>query len=730
MSSPTAQPPLALDSFYRLLRRILLCAACAPRTTLLLWFLALAFLGSQVPDIRVAISVSDIVEPNIPSVQRTRQLRELFGGEITGLLVVAPESGNRKLQPEELLAIEGWIQRQRAGNREIAKIFSGFDIRRQTISPLGRLEVPVVRPHGKKNLQPLVDSPWGGVLTNEHGGDFAIALEFNPAPPGGKYGRFNPDVLGNLLADLENELAPFPDLMIVSTGNAAFQHYALEGIRKFQYLNLGMMFCLVLLMRYMFGTWTSGLLLLGILGVAGFVVYGIMSLLSLPIDFLSTGLFLMISVAALSDYLFITYQQVLRPGRWRSNLRLFLLPSFYTSLTTFIGFMSLYASDLQLIQRFGVLAGIGALVEWLIMFTLLPAIMTLVPSLREWNRREKQHFQRIIRQLVIRRLPRSLAMAAMAIYLLAAYAVFNLNVSDSLVNLFPPAHPFHQSFDYLEESRGWQGEISVVFPAGVSVKDRDEVMRRITRLPAVVHQVGAQRALDYIVRGGVRVSAADILQQPPSEITPLLRQHFAESGESRYFLYVKQVDSASLNRIREAIDAICSDTGCFAAGDLVVFADYSRRVPDALLRSFGTCLVLVSLLLGWLSFQSGQGRRLLPIFAAAYWGPAVMLTLLWVLQLNITFLTCVFASVLVGLTGDNYIQYLFARDGENLASGVGRRGVASVQVALIMGLVSLTFLGSSFAPSRTLGVLLAMGLVISLVGDLWILRALTSRRSS
>ena len=85
-------------------------------------------------------------------------------------------------------------------------------------------------------------------------------------------------------------------------------------------------------------------------------------------------------------------------------------------------------------------------------------------------------------------------------------------------------------------------------------------------------------------------------------------------------------------------------------------------------------------------------------------------------------------SVLVGLTGDNFIQYLFAREGKDLAQGVGRRGVASVQVALLMGLVCLTFLVSSFAPSRTLGLLLALGLVASLVGDLWILCALTARR--
>ena len=88
----------------------------------------------------------------------------------------------------------------------------------------------------------------------------------------------------------------------------------------------------------------------------------------------------------------------------------------------------------------------------------------------------------------------------------------------------------------------------------------------------------------------------------------------------------------------------------------------------------------------------------------------------------------VFASVLVGLTGDNAIQYVAAGREGRLAEGIARRGGASIQVAVVMTVVSLAFLGSAFVPSRILGTLLGAGFLASLVGDLWILKALVGAR--
>jgi len=50
--------------------------------------------------------------------------------------------------------------------------------------------------------------------------------------------------------------------------------------------------------RAFFGTWGSGLMLAGVVGFAGMLVYGEMAIAGVAVDLLSTGLFLMLSVAA------------------------------------------------------------------------------------------------------------------------------------------------------------------------------------------------------------------------------------------------------------------------------------------------------------------------------------------------------------------------------------------------------------------------------------------------
>jgi predicted RND superfamily exporter protein len=198
-----------------------------------------------------------------------------------------------------------------------------------------------------------------------------------------------------------------------------------------------------------------------------------------------------------------------------------------------------------------------------------------------------------------------------------------------------------------------------------------------------------------------------------------------DDGQMRGSLYLRDIDLGPLNATLDAVDEACRDTGCYAAGDLVSYAEYSNKVPTALLSSLSLCLVLVGLIVAMVSKATGRVGWV-RVLAAAFWGPACLLVVLWIFQVPVNFLTCVFASVLVGLTGDNAIQYLFAGHG-TVSRGIEQRGGASIQVALIMALVCLCFLGSAFVPSRRLGLLLALGVVASLIGDIWILRALARR---
>jgi predicted RND superfamily exporter protein len=324
----------------RALLRLFLASVRVPYAVLFLWLSVLVALAFQASSTRVVLSISEVLDESFTSVADTSWLNQLFEEKTSAFLMVVPRKEDRALSKGELQLLKEWVASQREDNPDIAQIITAFDIRKHSFTPLGRLEMPVVQPQSKNGLKPLLSSPWSGILTDNMARDLGILVKFGDAEPGQRYGAYDPRVFGAMLEDLDRQVLSVSDLQVYSSGTAAFQFYSLMGIQKFQFLNLLMLLGLIIAMRMIAGTWISGVLLVGILVMAGIVVYGVMGTLGLPIDQLSTGLFLIISVAAISDFMFITGRQMSQLGSWRSNFTAFLLPSFFTSLTTFIGFAS------------------------------------------------------------------------------------------------------------------------------------------------------------------------------------------------------------------------------------------------------------------------------------------------------------------------------------------------------------------------------------------------------
>jgi predicted RND superfamily exporter protein len=683
-----------------------------PRTTLVLSLSILIALSAGVPRIKVLLDIGDLVEESLPSTHRNRQARRDFDRGHPLFLVFAPSRPDAVLGSDEIDRISEWITVEEEGNAELIRVVSPFDLVRRKVAG-GRLwSIPVLRSRTPEGLASLADTPWGGILTDTAGRDVAMELSFGDEPVGSRFGSFDPARVHEIRAGYRQALGPDTATRVHLSGGAAFEYFSLRGIRRFRVLNLIAVVSIMAAFRVLFGTWRSGALLVGVVGIAFFTVYGAMGLSGTPIDYLSTGLFLMLSVAALEDFLFLSYDQLSRGRAWGSSLRRMLVPSLLTSLTTMIGFAALCLSDLVIVRRFGMWAAFGAAVEWLATFLVLPAFLRLTRARTTWVDPDRAWNPTLPARLVRRSLPRRVALLLLlVIYPLTAAGVWNLDFSDSIVRLFPPGHPHREALEYLERSRGWTAEISVVFP---DVREREQVTSALDQLKAHpnVAKVGDPFEILRYMTGGLTAPGA-------------YRSIFSEDGQARASLYLRDVSLDALSSTLDAVEKACVEPECHPVGELVSYAEFSDKVRKALLISFSACLVLVGgLLLGVLRVV-GQRRPLL-VLGAAFWGPAFMLVVLWLAQIPVTFLTCVFASVLLGLTGDNAIQYAFAGPRSRIVEGVAVRGGASILVALVMGLACLTFLGSDFVHSRRLGILLALGFVASLIGDIWILKSVTA----
>ena len=675
---------------------------------------------------RVALSIRETVDADTRTSRWLAEMTSEFGSGNQVLLVFsrAPGAGGRLVR-EDLAAIRGFVERERARNPEIVGATTPWDARRSARVGGGLRLVPVLDGDDPAGLAALAGTPFGGILTDREGRDAAVELVLRDTPRAGRFGRFDPRPVGALLERARGELTGArPGLEVRLSGSAAFEWYALVAQGSITVLNVVVLALILVSCRVLFGTWRSGLLLTLVIGWGGALVYGGMAAAGMPVDLLSTGLFLMLAVAAIEDFVFVAWERLAHGAKWRRAFRTLLLPGALTSLTTVVGFASLCTADLAIVRRFGLWGAVGASLEWAATFLVLPALLQVAPRLRALTDRSRALSTGHAERLVAAPVPRWAARAALTAVILAGVAATRLDFTDSPAAFFDDDHPFCEAIRYTARTRGWEGDLRVVFPDDASAREVADLSRRIAALPGVA-QVLDPGTILATWTGSDPLAALELAADlaPATTAGGLV----APSGRMRAMVFASDTGLATAIRVRDGVLRAVAGTGAFPAGDLVSYADFGEAVPRTLLRSLGTCLLLVGLLVALLYRSAGLGWGGRAMLASAF-GPSAALAAVWLSGLHVNFVTAVFASVLVGLTGDNAVQFACAAHGGSLRGAIARRGGAAVLVTVVMALCGLTFLGSAFVPPRKLGMLLSGGLVAAFVGDVWILRGLWGAR--
>jgi predicted RND superfamily exporter protein len=501
-------------------------------------------------------------------------------------------------------------------------------------------------------------------------------------------------------------------------GLSASRYHFLKIMYRDALLGLSVLVVLVLALRAIAGTWRSGVLLSLTLLLTAVVLYGGLGLAGIPVNILTNNLLLMTAVAGTADFLFVTQAQFSED--LPASFTELAVPCFFTTLTTVLGFLSLNTSAVDLIQDFGTGAALGALLEWVMIFGALPALLRVTGQERPWIDRDRAwNFSRLDRFVQLRPPAFTLALGVV-LMVLAVPAFFFLNDEDSPVENLPRGHEFRVSTEYFRKQFGWEGQVYVYFPTAPDVARSAEIVDRLARLPLVSK-----------VEDPESIAADWTRDQPPLrrellrrelELSPLWRRYHSPSGELRLPLYLPAQNLRSLKRLRDEVAAICG-VDCRLAGQRVVYLEYGETITRTMIESFAVSLLLVVATLGWLLKRQGRLSAFVPVAISALLGPGITLTLMALLQVPVTLVTSIFLAVMVGLAGDNAIQYLLA-GGPDLEAGIDRRAVASVLVTGVMIAGSALFLLQTLSPMRILGGLFMVGFLINILGDLWGLRGL------
>lgn len=189
---------------------------------------------------------------------------------------------------------------------------------------------------------------------------------------------------------------------------------------------------------------------------------GIMQILGKGIDVLTTLLPTILFVVGMSDVIHILskYIDELRNGKDKIDaikitVKEIGTATFLTSFTTSLGFFSLILSNIQPIREFGLYTSLGVMIAFILAFTVLPALLTILPvPLIVYRKKDNEFWRFYLRKWLIFTLkhPKYIFTSFIIISLISLFGAFRLKVNNFLLEDLRPNEPLKKEFLWFEQN--------------------------------------------------------------------------------------------------------------------------------------------------------------------------------------------------------------------------------------------------------------------------------------
>jgi uncharacterized protein len=694
-----------------------------PRVVISLFLIGTVIFLFGLPRLQFLLSVDDLVDSDFKIYEglKTTQL-EFHDRNTVMLSIESPTPFSKKY----LCDVQGWILKMSEdfGN-EISLIQSSFGIR-QVLIENSRLTMNSPIEVNCQNTDPEIEkikagfeqikkSPWLGLLHTFD--NYALTINFVVSPPLDQhFGNFNVRITDQIRAAYDQTFSQ-NQYKVFYSGVTTYQNFLKKAMDQTQMLNILMLILSLFVFKYFLGSWKAGLIfnLTVILSISW--MYGFMGFFNLPIDVLSNSIGLILFVSCLEDFVFITYG--IRKFGWslQKSLRRFLLPSFFTSLTTAIGFASLMTSDLGIIRRTGGLVAAGAIVEWAMIFLVLPAI--LKTSWRKYfyfRPSDKKLFS--FDKITAFAINKTTAWVLTVVIFISAFFASTLKVKDSPEAFFYDQHEINQTSRHLKKTRGWTNENSLLFSADNSDAENVSILDQIKAHP-IVANIESKYTMEKYLTSNLKKSE----QTAVSELwrnSSFSKRLVSINSVQRAQVYLNSMDNDVIENFIRFVDTICSGR-CQIVGTIISYSEFSNRILKTLFNSFFTSLILVCFVI--FSIRSPLSvKETFYCVVSSLWGPMALIAVFVWFKIPVFFISSICASVMVGLAGDNAIQFIFSAKKRNLSSSVNSLAQASLITTIGNCLMLCIFFFSPIAPLAKLGGLMMVGILFCYIGDLYILK--------
>lgn len=514
--------------------------------------------------------------------------------------------------------------------------------------------------------------------------------------------------------------------------------------------------------------------MIGILGMVGWEVTVISS------NFLALMLIITISI---SIHLAVRYRQLLHDhpdldqlSLVSQTVRRVVAPSLYASLTTMIGFSSLVFSDIKPVIDFGWMMSMGIAVAFTTSFTLLPAVLVMLPkpATGGWAGRDF-HVTTWLATFTRTRGTAILTTAGL-LAVVSAFGISKLTVENSFIDYFGRDTEIYQGMKLIDEKLGGTTPLDVLLYLGGPDDDEpytDEAFddddfddtetgiddeaaywftaSKVERIKRVhdyldeIPEVGKVLSLASVIRVAEELNDGQpfdslelsvLYKRLPDELrTPLLDPYFSyEHDEARIMLRI--IDSREnlrraelLERIRDGLqnDLQLGEDEVALSGTLLLYNNMLQSLFSSQIASLGAVIGGIGLMLLVL-FRSPVLAviGIVPNMLAA----AIVLGLMGIVGIPLDMMTITIAAITIGIAVDNGIHYIYRFREEFALSGdyddtlqichsnIGR-AVLYTSTTVIFGFSILAT--SNFLPTIYFGVLTGLAMLIALLSALTLL---------
>jgi predicted RND superfamily exporter protein len=432
-----------------------------------------------------------------------------------------------------------------------------------------------------------------------------------------------------------------------------------------------------------------------------------------------------------------------RIAAFRETFVTLIPPVFWTTVTTAIGFMSLFTSDIVPVRSFGTMVTLGTMLILATCAAILPGGILLGGL--DADPRDTPFERHVIRALLaithrVEQRPKLLFSLCLGLMAAAALGLDRLKVETDFSRNFRSSSDVAQAVTFFESHLGGAGNWEVNFEAPAVLDDEylDKVRQLARRLREIEMSDGTKLSKVYALTDGLDfiptmlAKTIDERRAALRQIQPYYEKQLYNPEARRMRLYLRareqkpaEIKLALIAKVeqtaREAFPQ-ARTTGLYVLIANLITSLLGDQLTSALVSATG---IVICMTIAFRNFWIGLASLLPNVFPIL-----VLIGGMGWLDVPVNIGTAMIASVSMGLTIDTSIHYIAgyrrARErGMDHAAAIREthasvgRALVFANVALVAGFSALSV--SNFIPLIYFGVLVSLAMVGGLVGNLVLL---------